>query len=468
VPERSRGNAESVSALAIDLYQLTMAQAYLREGLTAPAVFSLHYRTLPPTRNYVLACGLDDALAYLESLRFTAADLDALSAPPTHPAAPRFRDEFLRWLETFRFTGSVWAMPEGTPVFPGEPLLEIEAPLPQAQMVETVVMNQVHLQSVLASKAARVVAAAAGRPVIDFGMRRIHGLDAAAKAVRAFYIAGIDATSNVAAGDRYGVPVSGTMAHSYVQAHDDEASAFREWTALYPDTVLLVDTYDTLDGVRRVIDLARSLGADFRVRGIRLDSGDLAALARRARDLLDAAGLSQVRVVASGGLDENEIAALLAQEAPIDSFGVGTRMGASSDAPTLDMAYKLTAYAGRGRLKLSPGKRILPGRKQVFRRERAGEASGDILARADEVASGRPLLSLVMEGGVRTAAGRVSLAEARERARDETARLAPRLRALERAEPPYKVAISEALLALEAEVGRRAAGAPENPEGRSP
>jgi nicotinate phosphoribosyltransferase len=493
VPERSEERADSFSALAIDLYQLTMAQAYLREGLTAPAVFSLHYRTLPPTRNYVLACGLADALAYLESLRFTAADLDTLSrlgeaepappnppaaprlgearsAPPTSPARPRlggFRDDFLRWLETFRFAGSVWAMPEGTPVFPGEPLLEIEASLPQAQLVETVVMNQVHLQSVLASKAARVVAAAAGRPVIDFGMRRIHGLDAAAKAVRAFYVAGVDATSNVAAGNRYGVPVSGTMAHSYIQAHDDEASAFRELSALYPDTVLLVDTYDTLDGVRNVIRLARLLGSDFRVRGIRLDSGDLGVLAREARNLLDAAGLSQVRIVASGGLDENEIASLLAQGAPIDSFGVGTRMGASVDAPTLDMAYKLTAYAGQGRLKLSPGKRLLPGRKQVFRLERAGAAEGDVLARADEARSGRPLLSLVMEGGVRTTAGRVSLAEARERAREETARLPPRLRALERAEPPYPVVISEALAALEAEVARRAAGAPQNPAGRS-
>jgi nicotinate phosphoribosyltransferase len=299
VPERdlSLRGVDSVSALAIDLYQLTMAQAYLREGLLSPAVFSLHYRTLPPTRNYVLACGLDDALAYLESLRFGIADIDVLAR------LGGFRDDFLRWLESFRFSGSVWAMPEGTPVFPEEPLLEVEASLPEAQLVETVVMNQVHLQSVLAAKAARVVTAAAGRPVIDFGMRRAHGLDAAAKAVRAFYIAGVDATSNVAAGHRYGVPVTGTMAHSYVQAHDDEEDAFRELVALYPDTVLLVDTYDTLDGVRRVIEVARSLGADFRVRGIRLDSGDLGALARAARALLDAAGLSRFRIVASGGLD---------------------------------------------------------------------------------------------------------------------------------------------------------------------
>jgi nicotinate phosphoribosyltransferase len=446
------------SALAIDLYQLTMAQAYLREGLLEPAVFSLHYRTLPPTRSYVLACGLDDALSYLESLRFTAADLDVLAR------LGGFRDDFLRWLETFRFSGSVWAMPEGTPTFPAEPLLEIEASLPEAQLVETVVMNQVHLQSVLASKAARVVAAAAGRSVIDFGMRRIHGLDAAAKAVRAFYVAGVDATSNVDAGARYGVPVTGTMAHSYVQAHDDEASAFRELAALYPDTVLLVDTYDTLEGVRKVIELARSLGADFRVRGIRLDSGDLGDLARRSRQLLDAAGLKQVRVVASGGLDENEIASLIAEGAPIDSFGVGTSMGASSDAPTLDLAYKLTEYAGRGRLKLSRGKRILPGRKQVFRQERGGSAVGDVLARAGETIDGRPLLAQVMTGGERTPAGRVSLAAARERAREETARLPARLRGPAAAQPGYPVAISDGLLALEAEVARGAT-ASQNPAG---
>jgi nicotinate phosphoribosyltransferase len=462
VPERdlSLRGVDSVSALAIDLYQLTMAQAYLREGLLSPAVFSLHYRTLPPTRNYVLACGLDDALAYLESLRFGIADIDVLAR------LGGFRDDFLRWLESFRFSGSVWAMPEGTPVFPEEPLLEVEASLPEAQLVETVVMNQVHLQSVLAAKAARVVTAAAGRPVIDFGMRRAHGLDAAAKAVRAFYIAGVDATSNVAAGHRYGVPVTGTMAHSYVQAHDDEEDAFRELVALYPDTVLLVDTYDTLDGVRRVIEVARSLGADFRVRGIRLDSGDLGALARAARALLDAAGLSRVRIVASGGLDENEIASLLGQGAPIDSFGVGTSMGASSDAPTLDMAYKLTAYAGEGRLKLSPGKRVLPGRKQVFRRDGGGLAEGDVLARADETVGGRPLLELVMAAGERTGAGRVSLAQAREHARAETARLPARIRSLKPARPPYPVAISAGLEALAAETAATVTRA-RNPSPRS-
>jgi nicotinate phosphoribosyltransferase len=305
-----------------------------------------------------------------------------------------------------------------------------------------------------------VVEAAAGRPVIDFGMRRAHGIDAACKAVRAFYIAGVDATSNVAAGLRYGVPLAGTMAHSYVQAHDDEAIAFRELAALYPETTLLVDTYDTLDGVRRVIELARELGDAFRVRGIRLDSGDLGDLARRARDLLDAAGLESVRIVASGGLDEAEIASLLERGAPIAVFGVGTKMAVASDAPTLDMAYKLTAYAGRGRFKLSPGKRILPGRKQVFRREHDGVAQGDVIAREGERLAGRPLLAEVMKGGERTALGSVPLAAARARARDEIARLPARIRGLAPADPGYPVTASAELLALSAELTGRAEGSP--------
>jgi nicotinate phosphoribosyltransferase len=288
--------------------------------------------------------------------------------------------------------------------------------------------------------------------VIDFGMRRIHGTDAAIKAVRAFWIAGVGATSNVAAGLHYGVPVTGTMAHSYVQAHHGELEAFRAMAALYPETVLLVDTYDTIRGVHRVVELARELGDDFRVSAVRLDSGDLGELARRSRAILDGAGLERVRIVASGGLDEDRIAALVAARAPIDAYGVGTRMGASADAPTLDMAYKLTAYAGRSRLKLSPGKRVLPGPKQVFRRERDGVAQGDVLACAGERIDGRPLLELVMRGGERTAAGRVPLAAARERAREETARLPERLRGLAPAEPPYPVAISERLRALQAEV----------------
>jgi nicotinate phosphoribosyltransferase len=427
-------------ALLVDLYELTMAQAYWREGMAAEeAVFSLYFRRLPERRNHVLACGLADALRYLERLAFAREHLDYLAS------LGHFSRDFLDWLGDLRFTGDVWAVPEGTPVFPEEPLLEVVGPIAAAQIAESVVMNQVCFQSVLASKAARVVTAAEGRSVVDFGLRRMHGADAALKSARAFHVAGVVATSNVLAGHVYGVPVAGTMAHSYVQAHDDELAAFRAFAQLYPETILLVDTYDTLDGVRKVIELARELGDDFRVRGIRLDSGDLGELAKASRSLLDGAGLERVEILASGGLDEDRIAELVAAGAPIDGFGVGTKMGVSEDAPALDMAYKLTAFAGRGRLKTSPGKRILPGRKQVFRREESGEAVGDVIARVDEELPGRPLLQRVMAGGEPVAPDATDLERSRERARRELASLPARVRALAPAEPPYPVAVSDRL-----------------------
>ncbi|MFP2962799.1 nicotinate phosphoribosyltransferase [Myxococcus sp. 1LA] len=328
------------TALLTDLYQLTMTEAYLEEGMWDEAVFSLFARRLPPRRNYLLAAGLEDALRYLEHLRFGAEALDWLAAQG------RFSDRLLGWLERFRFSGDVDAVAEGTPVFPEEPLLEVRAPLPEAQLVETYLLNQVHFQTTVASKAVRVVTAAAGRHVMEFGLRRHHGTDAGLKAARATYLAGVDSTSNVLAGKRYGIPLAGTMAHSYVQAHDDELEAFRAFTRVHPNATLLVDTYDTLRGVQHVIRLARELGEDFQVTSIRLDSGDLLALSKAAREMLDEAGLEQVRVYASGGLDEDAVARLVARGAPIDSFGVGTAMGVSSDAPALDMAYKLVAYAG--------------------------------------------------------------------------------------------------------------------------
>ncbi len=439
------------SALLTDLYELTMLQAYWSEGLHAPAVFSLFFRHMPPDRNYVVACGLGDALRYLEELRFDAEDLAHLAG------LGLFRDDFLDWLRDLRFTGDVFAVPEGTPVFPEEPLIELEAPLPEAQLAESYVMNQIHLQTVLASKASRVVSAAAGRRVVDFGMRRMHGADAALKGARAFYVAGVDATSDVLAGRIHGIPVAGTMAHSYVQAHDDESAAFRAFTALYPETVLLVDTYDTIEGVRRVVSLAAELGDEFRVRGVRLDSGDLDALSRDARELLDAAGLHQVEIFASGSLDEHRVADLVRSGAPIAAFGVGTHMGVSQDAPFLDLAYKLTDYAGRGRLKTSTGKASLPGRKQVFRIEEDGQALRDVIARHGEESPGRPLLEPVMRGGKRVG-GEPSLARIRARAAEELARLPPRLRALDAAEPPYPVELSAALRAYRDEVRGRLSG----------
>jgi nicotinate phosphoribosyltransferase len=434
--------SEQNAALLTDLYQLTMLQAYWCEHMFDDAVFSLFVRRLPESRNYLLACGLDDALRYLENLRFHAAALDYLST------RPEFEPGFLSWLEHLSFTGTVRAVPEGTAVFGGEPILEVIAPLPEAQLAESVIMNQVHLQTVLASKAARVVTAARGRDVVDFGLRRMHGTDAALKAARAFYIAGVRSTSNVLAGQLYGIPLAGTMAHSYVQAHDSELAAFRAFTRVYPDTVLLVDTYDTLEGVRRMIRLAEELGDDFRVRAVRLDSGDLAELAIGARALLDAAGLQRVGIFASGGLDEYEIDELLERGAPIDAFGVGTRMGVSSDAPGLDMAYKLTAYAGRGRLKLSAGKPIWPGPKQVFRERHNERLVRDVIASANEHLPGEPLLDIVMSEGARLPAGNVSLQQARERAASQVASLPDRLKALTTADPPYEVAVSDHLEAL--------------------
>jgi nicotinate phosphoribosyltransferase len=435
-------------ALFTDLYELTMLQAYFEEQMSEVAVFSLFVRRLPDRRNYLVACGLDDVLAFLEALRFdppALAYLDSLG---------RFSSRFLQHLEQLRFTGDVYAVPEGTPVFANEPIVEVEAPIAEGQLIEAFVMNQIHLQTVAASKAARVVEAAGGRLVVDFGLRRMHGIDAGLKAARAFHIAGVDATSNVAAGQAYGLRVAGTLAHSYIQAHDDEYEAFRRFARLYPDTILLVDTYDTLGGVQKVVQLARELGSEFRVSGIRLDSGNLGDLAVEARRMLDAAGLTQVTIFASGGLHEDEIARLVSAGAPIDGFGVGTEMGVSRDAPSLDIAYKLVEYAGRTRVKLSTGKALLPGRKQIFRLERNGLAHHDVLARRDERPDGRPLLEQVMAGGQRCGAGRVSLDDARAHARRELDRLPPRVRGLEPANPPYVVDLSPGL-AQERNAARR-------------
>jgi nicotinate phosphoribosyltransferase len=313
-------------------------------------------------------------------------------------------------------------------------------------------MNQVHLQTILATKASRVVEAAAGRTVVDFGARRTHGLDAANKAARAYHIAGIDGTSNVLAAQHYGILAVGTMAHSYIQSYDREIEAFRDFARLYPETVLLVDSYDTLTGVDKVIALADELGDAFRVRAVRLDSGDLGDLAIKCRARLDTAGLNHVGIFASSGLDEHKIAALVAEGAPIQGFGVGTKMGVSEDAPSLDIAYKLCSYAGTGRTKLSTGKPILPGRKQIFRSERDGVAVGDVIARADETLEGKPLLAAVMRDGRRLDSGRVTLDQMRAHAKSELGRLPPHIRALAPAEPPYPVSVSETLSRFHDEV----------------
>ncbi len=434
-----QGAGHDEIALFTDLYELTMLQAYYHQQMTQDAVFSLFVRRLPNRRNFLLACGLDTVLSFLENLNFSDDNIEYLRS------LGQFSDSFLQWLSGLRFTGEVRAVPEGTPVFANEPILEVIAPLPQAQLIETFVMNQIHLQTVLASKAQRVVSAAKGRPVVDFGPRRMHGIDAAIKAARSFYIGGVAATSNVLAGKRYKVPVTGTMAHSYIQAHEDEYQAFSDFARIYPETVLLVDTYDTMAGIRKVIDLADSLGERFQIKAVRLDSGDLLALSRQARQALDAAGLNRVEIFASGGLDEDSIQELVDSNAPIDGFGVGTSMGVSGDSPSLDIAYKLCEYAGKGRLKLSSGKPILPGRKQIFRIAQDGKYVQDIIARYNEDRPGRPLLITVMRQGKRLPGGAADLETIRRHAQSQIARLPVQITRIDNADPPYKVEVSKSL-----------------------
>jgi nicotinate phosphoribosyltransferase len=442
------GVARADLALLTDLYQLTMLQAYWKLDMHALATFSLFVRRLPATRNYLLACGLDDALTALTTLQFQTDHLEYLNG------LGFFRPDFLSWLARFRFQGDVLAVPEGTPVFAQEPILEVVAPIAQAQLVETVIMNQVHMQTLMATKAARIVSAARGRAVVDFGLRRAPGTDAGMKLARASFIAGARATSNLLAGQRYGIPVAGTMAHSFVQSFDEEREALRAFAHLYPDTTLLVDTYDTLHGVRNVIQLAAELGEQFNVHALRLDSGDLATLSRQARQMLDEAGLSSVQLFASGGLDEFGIHELLDAGAPLDGFGVGTRMAVSDDAPSLDMAYKLTRYAERDRFKLSTGKQTLPGRKQVFRVEHNQQAQHDVIAHFTEQLPGRPLLQLVMQNGERLSPP-LPLSELQHQTRTALTSLPDHIRALQPTATPYPVKLSPGLEAAIAETTTR-------------
>lgn len=426
--------------LLVDQYELAMVEAYLREGLNGAAAFSVFVRKLPAHRNYLLACGLAQALDVLESLSFGPDALDTLRD------VCGLSSDTVAYLKHFRFRGEVWAVPEGTVVFENEPLLEVVAPLPDAQLVETLLLNQLHLQTLIASKASRIVTAAAGRDVIELGLRRAQGADAALKGARASYVGGAAGTSNVLAGALYGVPVRGTMAHSYVQAHDSETEAFRAWTRLHPRSTLLVDTYDTLKGVQRVVELSRELGERFVVSAVRIDSGDLLELSRSARTLLDGAGLNRVRIVASGGLDEHSVAALVKAKAPIDAFGVGTALAVSEDAPSLDFAYKLVEYDGRPRMKLSPDKVSLPGRKQVFR-----SSDGDVIGCFREALGGERLLVPVMRDGRRLLPD-PPLVEVRRSAAQQLGRLPPRVRALADAEPKYSVEVSTRLRALRDEL----------------
>jgi nicotinate phosphoribosyltransferase len=432
------------AALFTDLYELTMAASYARERMHGEATFSLFVRRLPAHRSFLIAAGLEDVLAFLESFAFSEAALTYLRSLGI------FEASFLDLLRGVRFTGSVRALPEGTVVFPDEPLLEVTAPIMESQLVETAVINFVHLQTMLASKAVRSVLAARGRAIVDFGLRRTHGIDAGLKAARCAYIAGATMTSNVLAGCHAGIPPTGTMAHSYVMAFPDELEAFRAFARAFPSsTTLLIDTYDTVAGAHKAVVVAREMQRQgHRLAGVRLDSGDLAELSREVRAILDAAGLSYVKIFASGGLDEDEIARCLAAGAPIDAFGVGTRMNVSADAPYFDMAYKLVRYAGRDVLKLSPGKATWPGEKQVYRHRGAdGRFHHDLLALREEAAAGggEPLLTAVMGGG-RRAEAPPTLATIRARCAAQVAALPERLRQLATDEP-YAVEASARLVA---------------------
>jgi nicotinate phosphoribosyltransferase len=440
---------QRISPLFTDLYEVTMAQAYVAEQMSGTAVFETFYRKLPHSRSYVMAAGLADVLDFLETFRFEQEDLQYLRE------LRLFSDEFLRRLAGVRFTGDVWAVPEGTVVFPNEPIVQVVAPILEAQLAETFVVNQIHLQSVIASKAARVVDAARGRMVVDFGARRAHGTDAALKVARASYLAGVAGTSNLLAARQYGIPPFGTMAHSFIQAFDDELDAFGAFARLYPGTTLLVDTYDTLIGVDHVIELAKRLGDRFDVSAIRLDSGDLGALSKAARAKLDAAGLQQVQIVASSGLDEHRVAALMDDGCPIDAFAVGTKLVVAADAPALDMAYKLVEYDGVGRTKFSSGKVIYPGRKQVFRRHDRGVFAGDTIGKPDERLDGEPLLVPVMKNGRRSSQHDPSLQEARSLARRQIEALPSQLRSLDGTDSSYPVDVSPAIM-NELETLRRA------------
>ena len=439
------------SPLLTDFYEIAMLQAYHSSDMNETAVFEFFVRQLPPGRNFLLAAGLAQVVDYLSELLFDHEDVGWLSA------SGRFDPGFIASLIDFRFSGAVDALPEGSVFFADEPIIRITAPLREAQFIESRVMNLLHYQTLVASKAARSVIAAQGRQLIDFGLRRAHGAEAAALSARASYIAGFDGTATTMAAPLFGIPVFGTMAHSFVQAYDYESNAFAAFAHAFPhNATLLIDTYDTEAAAQQVVRLAQWLQEeeDIEIKAVRIDSGDLDAVARQVRQILDGGDCSRIGIFASGNLDEYALQALLHSGAPIDGFGVGTRMNTSSDAPYLDCAYKLVDYAGQPRRKRSPGKATWPGSKQVFRHVDAhGVLHGDTLALQHERIAGTPLLQPVMRGGM-LLAPLPSLPEIRAHAQAQIASLPPALRALSAA-PPYPVAVSDALQQLAQQVDER-------------
>ena len=439
-------------ALLTDLYQLTMLQAYFDQGMADTAVFEFFVRKLPANRNFLVAAGLEQALDYLEGLHFAPDELDWLAH------CGRFHPAFVDSLADLRFTGEIQALAEGTVCFPNEPLLRVVAPLREAQLVETRLINLLQFQTLIASKAARVRLAAGDRVLADFGMRRAHGAEAALLSARASYLAGFNGTSNIRAGMRWGIPLSGTMAHSFIQAHDRELDAFAHFARSHPQTTtLLIDTYDTEAAAKALPSLVRELAAEgIHIQAVRIDSGDLGDHARQVRAILDAGGTQDIKIFASGDLDEYGVRALLEGAAPIDGFGVGTRMNTCADHPSLECAYKLQEYAGVARRKLSEGKANWPGRKQVFRcYDAMGHLAGDTVTLDTDHPPGTPLITRMMSGGRRLAPS-PTLDQVRDYAQRQLATLPPALRQLEVGPAcPVEVAASLRDLSRQVDAGRQ-------------
>ncbi|MGZ8530423.1 MAG: nicotinate phosphoribosyltransferase [Candidatus Binatia bacterium] len=442
----AEANAPS-SALLTDLYQLTMLQGYFDRRMEETAVFEFFVRKLPAQRNFLIAAGLEQALGFLENLSFTAEELNWLS---NHGA---FRPAFVNYLDQLRFTGDVHAMAEGTVFFANEPILRVTAPIMQAQLVESRLINLLHFQTLIASKAARSVLMAPAKLLVDFGLRRAHGAEAGLLAARASYLAGFAGSATVLAAPLYGIPIFGTMAHSFVQAHDDESAAFEHFARSLPENViLLIDTYDTEAAAEKVVRLAPKLARDgIKIKGVRLDSGDLADHAFKVRRILDDGGLREATIFASGSVDEYVLARLLERDAPIDGYGIGTHMDTSADAPYLDCAYKLVEYAGLARRKRSEGKVLWPGRKQVLRSyDSDGRMAGDVLTLAGDPLDGEALVEPVMRRGRRIAPP-VPLNESRAHALRGLKSLPETLKKLEPA-PAYPVRVAETILQLARQV----------------
>ncbi len=437
------------SLLLTDLYQLSMVNAYYEKGMLGMAVFEFQVRGLPSNRNFLLAAGQEQVIRFLQNARFTEEELEWLAG------SGRYSNRVVEHLAGWRFSGEVHGLPEGTLCFPNEPILRVTAPLPEAQLVESRIINLLQLSTLVASKAARCVLVAPGKQLVDFGLRRAHGAEAGLLAARASYLAGFAGTATVLAAPLYGIPIFGTMAHSFVEAHDSETEAFENFAHAQPENVtLLIDTYDTERGAMKVVELAPRLrDAGIRIRGVRVDSGDLGAHAQKVRQILDRGGLREVRIFASGDLDEYRIRDLLATGAPIDGFGVGTKLVTSADTPYLDCAYKLMEYDHRPRRKLSEGKVTWPGRKQVFRVfDGRGRMVRDLVTLEHVRAPGEPLMECLMRNGERTSPERDSR-EIRAYVAEQLDRLPDALRQLEKHD--YPVEISDEIRQLCSQIDRQ-------------